>query len=713
VTALREPVLPVVAVLPSAGWCTPCAAAGERREAADPRSGSVCRDHLRLLPPRPPLPGQLALVDVDRVPRLLQAGYETGIQVACSPCAAAGRDELGMPFRIEDDPTPLCLTCWRRREGQASRRGLAAAEPMEWVQDLPVECAACGSPDPDPGCWLCGWSWLADADAENERWLAEQQKAVDDQFARLAVREQAAARVSWLTGWVQRLRQVLAAYADPDRRGAVVSLRWGRAVELLADALARDALERAAGSARGRPSAFRMVAAVMAVDADFRSGRRAMPGRPQCAELAGVCERAVYSAWKRGVALGAWVRTTPGRRLSLAERVETGRGNDRAVYDLRPVHRSSDPAARDRMVPAALTALDELLDWGLQLLVDAERALDAHDAPQCGTGRAPAADAIATRAGRARLRQAVAATRTAAATLASHMSTANNCTPHTVSKGECVSSCLVGLSSTFVNRQNLRTRRRPRRGRGNTTSGASRSPATTACADRPDSAHPVERPRTLYRVSAPSPHSPDDPASDVTAGRTRPRRRRPGWHDWAYPLAHRLRGLWPWLRHEPLHMVAATLGARLGPQWNAGDVVDFVGQARAGRALPVDLHTPVGMLRELLEEALTGHLQPPYPARRHDEHQQQLAERRRAASVAEAAARHAAAEAARAARAAATASGAGRAAARAAAVSGEGATTRLGRLDSAAPVAAPVAWSEPVRQPGEGLPASWERRRDR
>jgi hypothetical protein len=610
---------------------------------------------MRLLPPRPALPGQLALVDVDRVPRWLQAGYESGLRVPCSPCAAAGRDAWGMPERVEGDPTPLCLTCWRRRERQAGRRGQAVDDvPVEWVEDLPVECAACGSLDPDPGCWLCGWSWLADADAENERWVAEQQEAVDEQFARLAAREQDAERVAWLTGWVARLRQVLAAYADPDRRGAAVSPRWGRAVELLADALARDALERAAGTARGRPSAFRMVAAVMAVDADFRSGRRAMPGRAQCAELAGVSERAVSTAWKRGVAIRAWRRTVLGRRLTLAERVESGRGNDRAVYDLRPVHRSADPAARDAMVPAALAALDELLGWNLQLLVDAERALDAHDAPYRGTGRAPDAATIATRADRVRLRQAVAATRTAAITLAGHLSTANICTPHTVSRGECVSSCLRGLALTFVDRGNLGARRRPRRGRGKGEGGASRSSTRTARADlggdgsvvaRPDGTQPVRHPRTPYRKGGPS------PVNGVFGPEATPgprRRRRPEWHDWAYRLAHGLRKLWPWLRYEPLDLVAATLGARLGPRWSAADVVDFIERSRAGRGLPVVIHTPVGLLRDLLEEALTGELQPPYPARRHTEHQRELAERRRAASVAAAAARRAAAEAARA-----------------------------------------------------------------
>ena len=62
--------------------------------------------------------------------------------------------------------------------------------------------------------------------------------------------------------------------------------------------------------------------------------------------------------------------------------------------------------------------------------------------------------------------------------------------------------------------------------------------------------------------------------------------------------------------------------------------MDFINHARAGRTLPVEMHTPVGLLREFLNEALTGELQPPYPSRRRDEHEQQLLEQRRAAAAA-------------------------------------------------------------------------------
>jgi hypothetical protein len=217
-TALQAPVRPVVAVLPGPGWCTPCAVAGVSRPAADPRSGRACRDHMRRLPPRPPLPGQPALFDAERVSRLLQAEYETGIRVACSPCAVAGRDELGLPNRIEGDPTPLCLECWRRRERQTGLRGRADDDDdlVEWVEDLPAGCPACESPDPSPGCWLCGFSWLADARAAYELQVEAEQAAidaeqarVDAEFARVAAREQAAQRVEWLTarrgsGWSPR-----------------------------------------------------------------------------------------------------------------------------------------------------------------------------------------------------------------------------------------------------------------------------------------------------------------------------------------------------------------------------------------------------------------------------------------------------------------------------------------------------------------------------
>ena len=129
---------------------------------------------------------------------------------------------------------------------------------------------------------------------------------------------------------------------------------------------------------------------------------------------------------------------------------------------------------------------------------------------------------------------------------------------------------------------------------------------------------------------------------------TKKRRKAPQWAHWAYPLVYELRKLWTWLHGQPVNLLAATLGARLGERWTAGMVVDFVDRVRGGRALPVVIHSPVGLLRDLLEEALTGDLQPPVPARRRDEHDHEVAERRRAAVAAEAEARRSAVEAARA-----------------------------------------------------------------
>lgn len=137
-----------------------------------------------------------------------------------------------------------------------------------------------------------------------------------------------------------------------------------------------------------------------------------------------------------------------------------------------------------------------------------------------------------------------------------------------------------------------------------------------------------------------------DGASPI--GRKKPRKR-PEWAHWAYPLAYELRKLWSWLRYEDIHQVAATLGKRLGGRWTAAAVVDLVNRDRAGRALPVEKHSPVSLLKGLLEHALTGELQPPLPARQRDEHLQRLAEARRTAVTAEAEARRAAAANARAA----------------------------------------------------------------
>ena len=46
---------------------------------------------------------------------------------------------------------------------------------------------------------------------------------------RMAARELAAQRVAWLTGWVNRARDVLAAYTDSDRCGRAVGPGGGTA----------------------------------------------------------------------------------------------------------------------------------------------------------------------------------------------------------------------------------------------------------------------------------------------------------------------------------------------------------------------------------------------------------------------------------------------------------------------------------------------------
>ncbi|MEV0217648.1 hypothetical protein [Micromonospora sp. NPDC050695] len=84
-----------------------------------------------------------------------------------------------------------------------------------------------------------------------------------------------------------------------------------------------------------------------------------------------------------------------------------------------------------------------------------------------------------------------------------------------------------------------------------------------------------------------------------------------------------------WLKGVPLPRVAATIGARLGPDWTVEATLEAIGRSRAGRdRLDAPLR-PLGYLVVLLEEALTGEHEPPHPARRWDQHVQEVAAARR------------------------------------------------------------------------------------
>ncbi|MGC4808619.1 hypothetical protein [Micromonospora sp. DT233] len=456
--------------------------------------------------------------------------------------------------------------------------------------DVPEGCGACGSAHPVPECWLCGWSHLAAARAAQEAADAAEAAGEAERFALLAEVTEAEGRVDELAAWVGRLRAAVDGYPAGSGRS--------RAVELLADLLARDAAARS--TTRGRPGALARVAGVLAVDADWRSGRRAMPGRARSAELAGCTERAVTAAWSRATALRWAVRTEAGRRLSLAERVETGRAQDRACYDLVPLHRG-DGTGRARYVPAALAVLADLVEHAAALLAAAQEHLDGLRARAGGwverseaarRDEMRAASAVSVEQVRGLIREAI--------------DSGNLFPPHMVSQGKYLSSCSYrGLvfsppiaPATSEDRQ---SRRDKRASRSSTNEGHAVRPR---CAGSPR----VRRPRSVQTES-------DGP---------RARRPRPQWAGWAYDFARAVQGWWTWLRPVPLPRVAATVGAALGPEWTVEALDAWVRRARS-RPLLVEPREPLAYLRALLEDALTGPDAPPHPAARHTRHQRVLA----------------------------------------------------------------------------------------
>jgi hypothetical protein len=573
------------------GHCPVCAAVGRAVLAAPGRDR--CTVHLA----RPAL-----LVETTRTGQarlIAPAGarrrpvYPTGVQTPCVSCASAGRDTQGLP-RDGDGSEPLCIPCWRSRTEREQRRQAAElrAGVLDDVNDV-VEggCAACGEWEPSPACWLCGYSWLAaireevalEQEAEQATAAAVVQAervAVEVRFGQLAEITEAEQRVAELTAWVDRLREVIEAFAGGRRRG--------RAVVHLADLLARQASAKA--SKRGRPSVLARVAGVLAVDANARITR---PGRLRTAELADCQPRTVTGCWARAEALEWMERTVQGRRLSLEERTRLGRTYDRAEFDLAPLGGRERAVAREPYLPVALLVIEGLLAHAVALL---EAAQDDVDALHARTG---AVMDMAAMARRAQLRQAVATARDTAIEGAEDLArhALNICHPRVASQGMSVYSWLVVRGSqppTITHPQSVGPSRRK--------NGASRSPARGG----PRS---VRRPRPIERACAPS-RAP----------------RRPDWMQWgAYDLARAAQRAWPWLENVPLPRVAATLGSRLGPGWTMPVLLDWIERSRGGRELLDAPKQPLGYLRSLLDESLTGDVEPPHPARRYDEHRAQVA----------------------------------------------------------------------------------------
>jgi hypothetical protein len=539
---------------------------------------------------------QLVLVDVAPEAR---GRYATGQQEPCAPCAAAGAVRKGVS-RDGDGSEPLCMSCWTAHEQRRAR-----AEQLEQLRRLWDEraeldaaavaeetCAACGAREASQACWLCGYAWLREQRAAFEADQAAAAAEMQARFERIAALTEAEARVADVTAWIDRLRMIVAAY--------VVNGGKGRAVELLADLLARLAATRT--STRGRPSVVPYVGAVVAADSNWQCGNRSLPGRERTAWLIECSDRAVYNAWQALQQLGWAARVRIGGRNTLERRTETGRANDRAEFDVHALNCSPVPAAtRAQFVPAALALLDELLQRAQGVLEAEQYALDALRA-RCET-----VTEMPEQVRRAQLRAAVAESRSTIAQLIPvDLSTGITCRSHTVSKGEGFTSCCLywGYASTAKTINSFEAGQ-PQCGEGE--GGASRSSTWGG----PGAASELARSQRLQRPRT----------TKAPARRSQPRQR-PAWTSWAPELARDLVLLWPWLAQALRPRVVATLGSRLGPDWTAADVVAWIHQHRTMPVLDAP-DNPLGYLAALLDDALAGDVVPPYVARRHDEQRRQ------------------------------------------------------------------------------------------
>ncbi|WP_242625391.1 hypothetical protein [Krasilnikovia cinnamomea] len=394
----------------------------------DPVAGSACRTHVRLLAPRPVLPGQLSMLDVDPVPPSLRAPYDTGQQEPCGPCAAAGLDRRGVSRDGPGSP-PLCLSCWGRRQRSAPRRSSLTPEEASWVAQLAEQlaCEACRpqtpttvdlpptavqerrhwrrlqqargrdrsrrpSPPRRTGCWRCAdAAWIAAARAvhhDDQAQAGAEAARVDELRVvhRAALRRVARAqrRLGYVQTWRDRVAGVVEAMPRLTKTGPRGRLQMrqgpggqGRAVWLVADFLARMADDRARRglSSRGRPPQHPLVVAVMAIAADPAAGQRSMAGLGPTALFAACTPKTVTTSWAYSVQVGATVRDEVGRTCGLAEREETGLRRRRSVYHFTPLQESPfDPTP---FLPAAATVVARLLQRAVELVDERQAVLDA------------------------------------------------------------------------------------------------------------------------------------------------------------------------------------------------------------------------------------------------------------------------------------------------------------------------------------------------
>ncbi|SNY72798.1 hypothetical protein [Paractinoplanes atraurantiacus] len=798
------------------GWCYLCHQAGRGFvPVADPVAGRVCRDHLRLLAPRPVLPGQMTLVDVAAVPPALRARYVTGEQELCSACVTAGvpHPRLGVSQRSPGETAPLCLTCWRARTDRARRRGRRrglTAEQSGWVADLRARlaCEVCGRVDGAGDCWRCGEqvTYLAAARAVHAQDLAQLAAArerVDEHAAGHALALErvgrAQRRLQEAIVWRERVQRVVAALPRLTRSGSRGRLQvargetgWARAWWLLTDYLARDAADRQKRglSARGRPPQIPLVVGVMAIAASYESGRRSMRGQDWTTVFAGVSPRTVTNGWARAVELGCAELVEPGRILTVEERRELGRHRQRAVYDFAQLHRSPVADVQPYLGPAA-EVLARLLGRAMRVvdeyqgaveeaiaavaaveaeLLDAQAWLAEQDrdelALQAEVDPAGWAEQ-AGRAARAALQARARATR-AAAPPADFRARAD----------ALWAARTARQAATDATDRTLEQARRmdifchqPRRGLGRTLSsgqwwGLARksSRVTVAGGRRPDGRGEEQR----RGASRPSPTrggrhlvSPSQSPRTPT-GRYPASPRRSGGSaapQWAKELVAGIARRWECVsrflgdaddgrratrlvaRERGLrrHQLAVTLAAQLSPDWagHAEQLVQLVERYAGVHSIIAagDAHSPLAYIKRMLHRALTNPaaVVPWHSPVRLAYERDVLAEQLNAAAMrsaelrAELGGQEAAAAADRggdrtglaAARAAAAAAARRQAPSRRSVLAGPQDADRLAgaraELDARARAGRPrpqqldeAAWTEPVAQPGAGLPAGWQ-----
>ena len=716
------------------GYCPACYLDGGRQVPAVQATGA-CMAHLRTLPARAVLPRQLALVDVAPIPRSRRSVHPTGLQTDCVLCVAAGKPHpaLGLDQRTPGDPRPLCRPCWRGEQARRSPARLTVAQRN--VLDalgasLEGSCEACGRTGSHAGpgsvrvkgpatmvvderpCWRCrsdpdGFDWLRRA---RETAAADQTAAAQqvERAGQLSATEREArdvvarirADLADVQIWMDRLQGVVEDLPRVTKTGSGGALqvtrrarRRARPVVLIADVLARLAREReAAGNAagRGRPPLIGLVLAVLAIDADIASGRRGMPGMARTAWLAGVSETTVTNAFRKAVTLKWAVKTVAGGACSLVERRETGRSQNRSVYDLRPPHKSrfdhrpflgSAAALVVQLLARAQTLVDDLraelvaaqiaadvaaADAAAAAAAVAERTAEdlALQADLAGAG--PLAESVQTLAG-STMSAATAAWAQQAAETAEQalrlrgVATARRSptTPPPAFTGAAGRAAEAGVHTTArpVEKAAEQAIRLglicdpPRGSQGENFTSCSywglpltsektrnlpdgrQRPLRGRGADqelncRPSGASTEGVPTRSLSVSR--------PRTPWGMNGTQQRKRRPArWSWWAYPLAVRLVRRLDFLAAGDVTaaQVAGVLGPRLSPDWTDDDVVQLIERYARIRSLlrQGESFAPLSYLASLLDRALTNpeaYLPARSPVR--DRMNREAAERRRA-----------------------------------------------------------------------------------